>query len=329
MKFINQIFLFSLFILALTTLSRDVNAAKPSTAYKTFQITSDGAQQNGPLIWGDTVVWTDWRGSSGLDIWTYNIKTKKESLLISNPNNQRVYGIWKDKIIYRDENTTPASMKVFNMKTRQYTQIATGDDVVGGAVFGDNAFYVDGAGGGNLYTYNLVTGESRFLTNNVYVPKVWCDKIVWTVHLGGGNYGIKGYDLVNDTAFDISSKNDGYQSAPDIFEDMVVWLDSSDGKSRIMEKHLISGSERVVVEVEGTRLSYPMISNQYITWVDNMGAGAHDIYAYSNVGNKILRLSDFGPQQSSPTIPDLSGNTVVWMSWHTGNGDIYGATLSH
>ncbi len=329
MKVINHFFLFSLFFLVSTILSRNVNATKPPTSYKSIQITSEGTQQNGPLIWGDTVVWTDWRGVNGLDIWTYNIKTKKETLLISNPNNQRVYGIWKDKMIYRDDNTTPASMKVFNMKTRHETLVAAGESVVGGAVFGDNAFYVDGTAGGDLYTYNLVTGLSRLLTSNVYVPKVWDDKIVWTVHLGGGNYGIRGYDLVNNTTFDISSKNDGYQSVPDIFEDMVVWLDSSDGKSRIMEKNLISGSERIVVQVEGTRLSYPMVSNQYITWVDNMGSGSHDIYAYSIIGKEIVRLSDFGPQQSSPTIPDIHNNTIVWMSWHTGNGDIYGATLTH
>lgn len=328
MKIIHNFIFIVLFFLASIAILNNVYAVKPSTSYSTFQITSDGSQQNGPLVWGNNIVWTDWRGTNGLDVWVYNLKTKESMPVISRPNNQRAYGIWKDAIIYRDEDTTPASMKVYNMKTRQDTQVAVGENVVGGAIFGDNAFYVDGTAGGNLYVHNLVTGENQYLTDNVYAPKVWGDKVVWTVHMGGGNYGIKGYDLVSDTTFDISTSNDGYQSVPDIFKDVVVWLDSSNGKSRIMEKNLTTGDERVVIEVDETRLSYPMVSNRYITWVDNMGNGSHDVYAYSYAGKEIVRLSDFGPQQSSPTIPDIYNSTIVWMSWHTGNGDIYGAALS-
>ena len=42
---------------------------------------------------------------------------------------------------------------------------------------------------------------------------------------------------------------------------------------------------------------------------------------------EIVEVSNDGPQQPSPTVPNIWENTVVWMSWHTGNGDIYGATL--
>jgi beta propeller repeat protein len=51
--------------------------AKPTTSFDIFQITNDGNQQNGPLIWDNTVIWTDWRGTDALDIWMYNLRNKK------------------------------------------------------------------------------------------------------------------------------------------------------------------------------------------------------------------------------------------------------------
>lgn len=138
----------------------------------------------------------------------------------------------------------------------------------------------------------------------------------------------RGYDLGKDVPLNISSRNYGYESNPDIFGDTVVWVDTEDNKTKIYEKNLATDNERIVFQTDTRRLNSPRISNKYIVWVDNLDVSAHDIFAYNRKTEEIVRLCDFGPQGPSPTIPDIFQDTVVWMSWHTTNGDIYGSFLS-
>ena len=108
----------------------------------------------------------------------------------------------------------------------------------------------------------------------------------------------------------------------------MVWNDGRDGKSAIYEKDLITGRETLVYEVPTSgELGCPVIANGYIAWVHGRGIGAHDIFVQNRITGEIIEVSNDGPQQPSPTVPDIWEDTVVWMSWHTGNGDIYSATL--
>ena len=263
---------------------------------------------------------------------TYNtLFLKIAPPLIVRPEHQRVYGFWGRRIVYRDESTTPATMKVYNIKTGKDIEVASGEHVRGGAIFKNNVLYVDdidGRDGGDLYIYNLKRKKSRFITSNVYNPSIWGNKIVWTVHLGAGYYAIKGYDLSKQELFDIPTVSNGYQSSPDIYGNTVVWSDNSSGKYGIHERDLNNSEEKVIYESDTYKVGRPAVSNKYVTWVNDRGVGAHDIFAQNRITGEIVELSNFGPQQPSPTAPNIHKDTVVWMSWHTGNGDIYGATLS-
>jgi hypothetical protein len=183
-------------------------------------------------------------------------------------------------------------------------------------------------GFGDLYVYHIRTGEREFIDSNVARPRIWDHNVVWYYGLGSGYYNIKGYNLQKREFFEISSVNNGYQQTPDINGFDVVWTDGRDGKSAIYETDLITGRETLVYEVPTSgELGWPVISNRYIAWVHGRGVGAHDILVQNRITREIVEVSNDGPQQASPTIPDIWENTVVWMSWHTGNGDIYGATL--
>lgn len=318
-----KIYLLSLFSFFLFLVSSSSALAKKPTAFTKFQITNEGHQQNSPHISGKIVVWTDWRGED-LDIWMYNLDSQKESSLIIRPKHQVVYGIWEDKVVYRDENTTPASMRILNIKSGKDIIVASGDNVVGGAIYENKVVYVDGYSSGKLYLYNLVTKKTRYIADNVYGPSIWGNKIVWT---RGQNDRIKGYNLVKNDFFEITTKEIGSQNSPDIFGQTVVWSDTTNGKSSIYQKNLLIGKEEIVYESNTENLGVPTLSDQYIAWVNDRGTGAHDIFAYNRKTKEIIEISNDGPQQPSPTIPDIWGNTVVWMSWHTGNGDIYVAKL--
>ncbi len=302
---------------------------KPSLSANVFQISTNGAQQNSPLIWDNTVVWNDWRGNEGIEIWKYDLINQQESLLKSGSGHQVVYGLWGNKIVYSDESVYPPALRVFDITTGLETEVVSNTTYGQAAIFGNRVLYVEGRGFGDLYVYNLDSKERKFISSNVNLPSIWDNTVVWTYGMGSGLYGIRGYELLKEEFFDISAVNDGYQSSPQIHKQTVVWLDASEGKRRVWQKDLLAGEESIVVEEEGTRLSSPSVSGKYISWVDDMGTDAHDIFVYSRQSGQVVRLSNFGSQQASPTVPDLYSDTVVWMSWHTGNGDIYGAQLKH
>jgi beta propeller repeat protein len=219
-------------------------------------------------------------------------------------------------------------MRVYNIKTGKDIEVGSGDNVVGGALFGNIALYVDGTSFGDLYLYNLNTKKKKLITNNVSNPKIWGDKIVWTYNCGGGNYGIKGYNISRQKLFDISPVNDCNQGAPDIYNDTVVWVDFTNRKYKIYEKNLNSGKVSLVFDSPSSGLGVPVISQKYISWIDDRGNNAHDVVVKNRKTGQVVELTNNGPQQSSPSL-DIDNDVVVWMSWNTGNGDIYGAYLKH
>lgn len=320
------LFVFLILFAGLLLLDKKIYA-KPITDFDTFQITTDGNQQNGPLIDNDWVIWTDWRGSTSLDIYGYNLSTQTEIPLITKPNFQSAYGLWKSKILYWDNNTTIPSYRIYDINTGEDIEVAQGPKIRGGSIYANYVVYVDD-NFGNLYLHNLKDSINTLITSNVYEPKVYGDKIVWTYNCGGGYYGIKGYNISKQSIFDISPVNDCNQAGPDIYNNTVVWVDFTNRHYKIFEKNLKSGEINIVFDSLNTGLGSPVISQKYIAWINDKGIGAHDVVVKNRKTGQVTEITNNGPQQSSPSI-DLDNHTVVWMNWNTGNGDIYGTTLFH
>ena len=304
------------------------------TEFTRFQITSTGVQENAPLIFKDLVVYRR-HGAPDVDIFGYNLRTREEFPLVQRPGHQSPSGLFESYLVYTEDTGNPIDkndVRLLNYETGEDIPIAGGpENQSGGGIYGDLVTYISNIGNdgfGDLYVYHIRTGESEFIDSNVARPIIWGHNVVWYYHLGSGHYNIKGYNLQREEFFEISSVNNGYQHTPDINGSYVVWRDGRDGKSAIYEKNLDTGKETLVYEVPSSgKLGRPVIANRYIAWVHGRGTGAHDIFVQNRITGEIIEVSNDGPQQPSPTVPDIWEDTVVWMSWHTGNGDIYGATL--
>ncbi len=306
--------------------------SKPAIEIKKFQITSDGHQENAPAIFKNWVVYADWGDpgrETGIDINLYNLKTGQDEALFSKLGIQSNPDIWKQTVVWNDNNGSDYDVYGMSIKDRKEFPIAVlaGSDQVGPVIYGHIVIWQDNRNGNyDIYGYNLKTKKEFQITDdllNNYTPRIWEDKVVWYTKIYGGYYNVEGYDLIKEEKFNISSKNNGYQSSPDIFKDKVVWVDSENG-NQIYFKNLKTGKGKILTADNDIR-DTPRISNQYVAWVEDDGVNAHNIYTYDLDKNIIAQVSDDGPQQPSPTIPDIWQDTIVWMSWHTGNGDIYGS----
>jgi beta propeller repeat protein len=298
-----------------------------------FQITSTGVQENAPLIYKDLVVYRR-HGAPDVDIFGYDLRTGAEFPLVQRPGNQSPSGLFGSYLVYTEDTRDPtdeSDVRLLNYETGEDILIAGGPGKQsGGGIYGDLVTYRTNVGGGfgDLHVYNIRTGAREFIDSNAGQPRIWGHNIVWPYPLGSGRYNIKGYDLRRREFFEISSVNNGYQSMPDIKGSWVVWKDGRDGKSAIYEKNLDTGIETLVYEVPTSgELGRPVVADRFIAWVHGRGVGAHDIFVQNRMTGEIVEVSNDGPQQPSPTAPDIWEDTAVWMSWHTGNGDIYGATL--
>ena len=99
------------------------------TTGKTTQVTTNPGTQEKPDVWGDWVVWQDWRNSPGemsqggkapnSDIYAENLKTGKEVQLTDFPGLELFPRVDEDRIFYRSFDTkNQSSVFMIDLKAR-------------------------------------------------------------------------------------------------------------------------------------------------------------------------------------------------------------------
>jgi len=110
------------------------------------QITTNGADQIKPEIYGDRIVWVDWCNES-LEIHIYNLSTSKEIPIPINgtiPYNPVIYGDW---IFWGDLMPNNADsdgnsyllpvIYMYDLSTSKQTHISTSEAAMSPAIYGD------------------------------------------------------------------------------------------------------------------------------------------------------------------------------------------------
>ena len=316
-------------IISSVLLSTGVTQVQAATTVNKFQITNTSFQENVPLIFKDLVVYRR-HSSPDVNIYGYNLKTKQEFPLVLRTGQDSPVALSGKYLIYNEENIsdpTDTDVRALNLQTKEDFLIAGGTGYqTAGALMGNNVAYIEGYNCGELFIYNIKK-KSRFDTGqNACNPFHSSGKVlVWS---DWNNHGVYSYNIKTRTYKVLVDSNGFYNTTPNIYHDTIVWVkyDNSNNYS-IYEKDINSGKETMIKSLSTSILSWPAISDNFIAWVDNEGVGAHDIFVYNRKTKDIVQVSNDGAQQPSPSIPDIYGDTAVWMSWVTGNGDIYGATF--
>lgn len=210
------------------------------------------------------------------------------------------------------------------------------------AVSGDKVVWADVRSfvGYDIYLRNLSTGAERRLTTasaNERYPAIWGDKVVWEDNRNG-NADIYLYNLLTNTERRLTT-DPGEQTSPDVSGDRVVWLDRGGDEPGIHVYDMVTRTERLIPAAESPQ--NPAIWGDEVVWEDYRNAatfdecvqdpascallGNWDIYLYDLATDTERQItSDPRPQ----SVPDVSGDTVVWSDPRDDNWEVYSYDLS-
>ena len=146
--------------------------------------------------------------------------------------------------------------------------------------------------------------------------------VAWNtlVYSSGGD--IIGYSLPDSLPFVVST-DEGYETAPAVWGENIVWHSALDGGSSI---RLRAGKDTVkTVRAVGVGvLGGPDVSHKYVVWHE-YGDGGFDVFAYDINSGSVITISDGPGDQMNPRI---WGDVVVWEDRYGDGGDVFMADLA-
>jgi len=321
-----------LLILLLVLLPNQVLAAPGPTQVNLFQVTTDGGQQKDALIYNNQIAYTNFSGSQGIDIWGYNIVDGINFPIIERAGQQFITGFFGNLIVYEDvDNLSNYDVRLYNMRDGEDILIAGGPGAQGsGVTNGKYVVYINGGACGSIHAYNLRTDVDTIISPTACHPlRISDDTVIWPNGAAGGT-NIYGYDLRRDLPLDIVIE-DNFQESPNIFHNKIVWLHYITGApgdyNAIKFKDLKTGEEKTIYESSTTSLQWPAVSNRYVVWSESSAQHVNGIKAADLKTGEVFEVQPQGPHQNSHTMPSIWRNTATWVSFRTGNGDIYMASF--
>lgn len=316
-----------LFLIALSLFYKP-SIANAFVSVNLSQITSDSSQQKDPLVYDNLVAY-----DSMSDIWGYSLDTKTNFPILEKSGQQYLTDFYKNLVVYDDVDdiTLTSDVRLYNTASHEDILIAGGlGSQTGGVTNGKEVVYIEGGACGRLFSYNLKNKTTTLISDTACSPvRISDDTVVWAYGAPGGT-NIYGYDFGKKINFDVSTE-DHFQESPNIFKDKVVWLHYITGGygdyNAIKLKDLKNGNERTIYESSTDTLQWPAVSDKYVVWSESSAPNVNGIKAADLKTGEVFEVQPQGPHQNSHTMPSIWKDTAAWMSFRTGNGDIYSASF--
>lgn len=302
------------------------------------RITTNESFQDGPAVYGNIIVWDDWRNGNG-DVYMYDTSTFIETQITTNRSDQMESTIYGDRIIWidgRSQNLENYSILgnfdiwMYNLSTREETQVTTSESCKHyPKIYDDKIVWGDRRNGdSDIYMYDLSTSKESKITNSgrAHNPGIYGDIIVWEDYRNdssrNGNSDIYMYNLSISKESQITT-NATYQFRPIIYKDRIAWMDWRNGGMNNSDIYMydISTSKETQITTNGSVQLSPAIYEDKIVWDDRRN-GRGDIYVYDFSALKEARVT-LSERAYSPAI---YGDKIVWKDWRNQNPDIFMCT---
>jgi beta propeller repeat protein len=228
------------------------------TDYAITPVSTAPQLQNTPYVFGNIVVWTDYRiapkddYSSG-DIYMRDLTTGRETAVStasgyqSDPVTNGKVVVWSD---LREGPDGQSAIYGYDMATRKEFLITRAQGPLSAPAIWGNTLVWYGYGNNmedpDIFGYDLITKKEFPISTargSQVSPAIWGNLVVWedwrnNESLEGGLTAsdIYGYDLISKQEFPIAVGGDKLHTAPTVSGNTVVWVDrtNDDGTSDIM-----------------------------------------------------------------------------------------------
>ncbi|KAF5035906.1 hypothetical protein DU79_18870 [Methanosarcina mazei] len=287
------------------------------------QITFNDTYYNtatGPAIYGDRVVWQEYRSTipgvwDKADIHMYNLSTSTE-IQITDSGQAFCPDIYGDRIVWTDIRNGKADIYIYDLSTSKETRITTNESYQGDpSIYGDKVVWQDSRNGDghnptDIYMYDLSTSREIQITDDdsdQYSPDIYGDRIVWA------DWRNRGWDIY---MYNISTSREtritidkGSQEYPAIYGDKIAWVDSRNNNPDIYIYDLSTHVETRITSNNSAQLN-PAIYGDRIVWTDCRNEYKQNDHLYvTNKDIYMCTVSEAEPSLKAP-VADFSANTT-------------------
>lgn len=308
---------------------KNAYALRPLPNVEVHNLSNTGYSEKWFTIYKKTVYWLD--AYEGI-IYGYNFTKQKNFPLFKNqpvlPNLFSIVAFDGRYLVYNTYDNVSYNVNVYDKKKNKNITVTEGAGSRWATDYENKVIvYRDGGACGKLYAYNLITSKHKLITaqmcGNTNISQRF---IVWGYAVTNGS-GVFGYDLKTDTKYDIATEP-GYRSSPDIFKNKVIWSINNNENAEVYIYDLRTKEEKLLYTSPDYWISWPSISNQYAVWGKNTAQHVSGVEGIDLKTGNVFEIQEQGSHQNDNLTSIIDKNIVAWMSWRTGNGDIYGAILS-
>lgn len=307
----------------------------PVTGNAAFPVSPNHtADQQMAAIYGDIVVWEDYRNEATTqgDIYGFDLRSLTEFAVCTAPGEQWLPSIHGSKVVWQDGRSSPTTLQLFDIfsydvATHTETPVSvTPRTKWNPAIHGDRIVWEERISGSNYDIRSILLGQAAATTicaapNGQYEASVHGDIAVWQDFRSGTNDDIYSYNFTTGVEAPVCTAA-GDQIFPEIHGTKAVWEDYRSG-SQIYMKDLVTGVETKLTTVTSDKWQ-PVISDRCVVWQDKRN-GDWDLYMYDlATGNESPLIVCPGDQQ----FPRISGNKVAFQCGECASGGVCGVYVT-
>ncbi|MEK6934977.1 MAG: hypothetical protein AABW46_03810 [Nanoarchaeota archaeon] len=234
-----------------------------------------------PAIYGSKIVYHSNRGGN-LDIYMYDLSTKQEKRITTDPADQSYPKIYGNVIVWEDKRHGDGAVYMYDISTGKEIRVTTRVVGLGGwkiAIYANRIAYISND---YIYTYDLSKKieTRRVKTYGGYSISIYGDTIVWA-DSRNGEPDIYRYSFSTGNETQITNLSSS-QYFPRVYGDKTIWIDKRHGGYDVYMYSLNSKQETRLTTVNkfNDDASFPDIYDNKVVWQGNIGTG-YNIYIWA------------------------------------------------